>query len=105
MAGYRKSQERMQEGEKNIENLALMMDFFSFCFVLFFFLVLSIENLSLLFADQFCNQRPFLHAAQKILYFPSACNWESHEAKSLIAFLCRRALYSTWPREPNAAGV
>lgn len=37
MAGYRKTQERMQEGEKNIENLALMMDFFSFCFVLVFF--------------------------------------------------------------------
>lgn len=59
-----------------------------------FFKKKIIEILSLLSADQFCNHKLFLHAAQKILYFPSACNCESHEAKSLIAFLCSGALYS-----------
>jgi len=76
----------MQDRERNVEKFCSNDRFQGF---------LGIGDLSLLFAYQFCNQRLFLHVAQKILYPPSVCNYESHKANSLIACLCSNALHST----------
>lgn len=81
MLDNRKTEVRMQEGEKNVENSCLMIDFLNYFF-------LTIEILSLLSADQFCNQKLFLHAEHRKSYISLLhVIARATRQKSLIAFL------------------